>query len=106
MSLYFPPKIILKARKFCKEHPDGILRFYNGLEYTWTKEEFYAWFRQCLFRKCGGQPYTERQLNKIKDGRIINEYTGTRNRRSGRNILSDPKLKRQYPHINNRMCTE
>jgi hypothetical protein len=103
MSLSFPPKVILKAKHFFNENPDGSVRFINGFEYIWNKEEFYAWFTKCLLLKCGGEKLTERQFNKIKDGRIINEYYGKRIRRSGRNILSDPKLQRQYPHINHHM---
>jgi hypothetical protein len=101
MSLQFPPKIILKARNHFKEHPDGEVGFYNGFYYTWTKEEFYAWFRKCLLLKCGGQKYTEKEFNRLLDGRIINEHYGQRIRRSGRNILRHPKMKRLYPQIDN-----
>ena len=45
--------------------------------------------------------YTERELNRILDGRTINEYYGKRIRKLGRNILRDAKMKKKYPHIDN-----
>jgi hypothetical protein len=101
MALQFSLDMLLTAKTFFAQNPNGMVRFINGFEYIWTKQEFYAWFRQCLLLKCGGKKYTEKELNKIRDGRIINEYFGKRIRRSGRNILTDPKMKKKYPDIDN-----
>lgn len=101
MSLHFPPQVILKAKNFFKENLNGTVFFENGFEYTWTKEEFYTWFRKCLLLKCGGKKYTKKEFNRLLDARIINEHFGQRICRPGRNILRHPKMKRLYPHIDN-----
>lgn len=94
---------ILKVRDFFKQNPDGIIRTGVWTDPTWNKEQFYNWFKRCLNNKIAGKDmaYTERELNRILDGRTINEYYGKRIRKLGRNILRDAKMKKKYPHIDN-----
>jgi len=103
---YASPGGILAAAKFFEANPQGTITTGFWADPTFTKDEFYAWFQKCLFAKCGGGPYTERQANKIHDGRIINDYIGKRIRRYGSGILNDPAMQRRYPHINKQVFSE
>jgi hypothetical protein len=98
---------ILAAKEFFQANPTGTIDTGVWTEPTFTKDQFYQWFRKCLNNKLcrGNSTYTDRQRNKLRDARIINDYQRRINHR-GLNVLTDPKLKRRYPHIDNNLVTD
>jgi hypothetical protein len=99
-------KAIIKAKRFFEQNPEGELNTGIWTQPYWTKDDFYKWFRKCLNLKTGGSEYTDRQWQKIKDARIINDRYQKNLVRSGTNILNDPKYKRLYPQIDNYSITD
>jgi hypothetical protein len=94
-------KSIVSARRFFEEFPNGLIP--TGIWYhpTYSKEEFYHWFHTCLNEKTGGGPYTDREIAKINDARLINDYQRGGRHSGSRNLLSKTKNKEKYPHIDN-----
>ena len=96
-------KSIVAARRFFEQFPNGQISTGIWYQTTYTKDEFYAWFRRCLSEKTGGGPYTDREIGKIKDARLINEYQQGARHSGSRNLLSEAKNRKKYPHINNQL---
>lgn len=92
-------KNILIAKRYFETNPDGKILTGIWTRPSWTKQDFYQWFKKCLNEKTGGADYTERQWKRIRDCRIVNDYYQRRIRRSGVNILTEPTMKRRYPEI-------
>jgi hypothetical protein len=93
-------KSILAAKRFFDEFPNG--QFPTGIWYqrTYTKQAFYAWFLKCLNEKTGGGRYTDREIAKIRDARLFNDYQRGGRHSGSRNLLSEAKNRKTYPHIN------
>jgi len=103
---YATVQSILAAKRFFDNCPEG--RIPAGIWYqpTYTKEEFYAWFRRCLNEKTRGSPYTPREVAKLRDARLINDYCRGARHSGSRHLLSEPKNRKRYPHIDNQPSEE
>jgi hypothetical protein len=93
-------KSIVAAKRFFQEFPNGQIPTGIWYQPSFTREEFYGWFRRCLNEKTGGGPYTNGELAKIKDARLINDYLRGARHSGSLNLLSEAKNRKKYPHIN------
>src|SRR5579859_3814962 len=98
---YASAKTIIAAKRFSAEHPTGCINTGIWHNPTFTKEEFYAWFRKCLKEKTGGRRYADREMAKLIDARLVNDYQRGIRHSGCRNLLREPKNRVRYPHINN-----
>ena len=98
---------LIRAWRFFRAHPDGVLRTGLWDDPVWGQLEFSNWFRACLHAKINrfdprtGRCFTaEWQAAQIHDARLINDRA-RRIRWSGRNLLNTLELQRRYPDIHN-----
>lgn len=96
------PARILIAKRFFDTNPKGTIQTGAWTEPKMDKADFYAWFRRCLNLKTGGEVMTHSDHVLMRDCRYVNDYLQNRIRHSGcKNLLSNPRLKRRYPQIDN-----
>lgn len=97
---------LIQAVQWVKANPDGRVKIRR--DESVSSREYMVWFNKCLDNKinradtrCWRKLTDEYQQNLGLDAYIIHQTLNQRVRRSGRNFLRTPELKRRYPDIDN-----
>lgn len=107
MNQYKPTvKNVLALYRWCQEDDNGE-RVKMDWCTTFTRAQAKVFLRNALDAKIEAadtrfqKPSRERALKMELDMKAVAEFQRSRVRRSGRNLLSEPRMKRRFPQIDN-----
>ena len=100
-------EVLLEAARLYRADPETLIDIGVWPPEVWTRADFRRWFVGCLHNKINrndGRQFrklsSEYQSSISHDAQIINDRERGL-RRSGRNLLNTPEMKRRYPTVDN-----